>query len=107
MQKIKDFIYYNRKEILLVIISIIGILCLLLKSDDTSVIEENNLSIKEIPITEEKETNKIIVDIKGEINSPGTYEMDYDERIIDQTTPNMIQKISEIFARNPLISSGL
>ena len=28
-------------------------------------------------------------------------------QFIDQTTPNMIQRISKIFARNPLISSGL
>ena len=30
-----------------------------------------------------------------------------DDRVLDQTTPNMIQRISGIFERNALISKGI
>ena len=53
------------------------------------------------------EVTRIKVDIKGSVVSPDVYEVDSNSRVIDQTTPNMIQGICGIFARNPLISSGL
>lgn len=85
MQKINDFIYYNRKEILLVFVSIIVLLSFVLKESDSKIKEQVDLSIKDTSVVEEKESikEKIIVDIKGEVNSPGTYEMNENDRIID------------------------
>ena len=53
------------------------------------------------------ENTKIKVDIKGSVVSPDVYEVDSNARVIDQTTPNMIQRISGIFERNPLISKEI
>ena len=77
MQKYKDFIYYNRKEIITIIIciSLFGGY-ILFKKDDSYILEENI-------IKEEVIDRKIIIDIKGEVNKPGTYEMSDNERIMD------------------------
>ena len=50
---------------------------------------------------------KYYVDIKGEVKNPGVYFIECDKRIIDQTTTNMIQRISHLFAINPLISKEI
>ena len=87
MQKIKDFIYYNRKEIITVLLcfTIFGSI-LFFKDDnnynvqeyvDSSLVKDSKDSDKEIII------DKIVIDIKGEVNSPGTYEFDNGERIND------------------------
>lgn len=55
----------------------------------------------------EDKTTKVIVDIKGMVVNPGVYEVDSTSRVNDQTTPNMIQRISEIFERKPLISKEI
>ena len=77
MQKIKDYIYYNRKEIitLIVCISLFGGY-ILFKKDETYVIEENILK-------EDIKDKIIIVDIKGEIKNPGTYELNENNRVKD------------------------
>lgn len=77
MQKYKDFIYYNRKEIITIIIciSLFGGY-ILFKKDDSYIVEENI-------IKEEIIDKKLIIDIKGEINKPGTYEMNENDRIMD------------------------
>lgn len=113
MQKIKDFIYFNRKEILITTISIIVFICyIIFNSGNTK--ENDNAIVKEEILKEEKEDKnditeevKVVVDIKGEVIKPGTYEMVLGKRVIDQTTPNMIQRISGIFERNPLISKEI
>ena len=66
----------------------------------------NNMKVNaDSPV--KNKTKTIFVDIKGSINSPGVYELNYNSRVIDQTTPNMIQRISGIFERNPLISKEI
>ena len=77
MQKYKDFIYYNRKEIITIIIciSLFGGY-ILFKKDDSYIVEENI-------IKEEVIDRKIIIDIKGEVNKPGIYEMNENDRIMD------------------------
>lgn len=77
MQKYKDFIYYNRKEIITIIIciSLFGGY-ILFKKDDSYIVEENI-------IKEEIIDKKLIIDIKGEVNKPGTYEMNENDRIMD------------------------
>ena len=72
-------------------------------------IEEADIELEQQEIKDEikEEIKKIKIDIKGEVKKPGVYELKENDRVSDQTTPNMIQRISEIFARNPLISSGL
>jgi competence protein ComEA len=76
MQKIKDYIYYNRKEIITVIIclSLFGSY-LIFKKNDSYIIEEN--------IIKEEQVKTLIIDIKGEVKNPGTYEFNEDNRIID------------------------
>ena len=87
MQKIKDFIYYNRKEIITVLLcfTIFGSI-LFFKDDnnyniqeyvDSSLVKDSKDGDKEVII------DKIVIDIKGEINSPGTYEFDNGGRIND------------------------
>ena len=81
MQKYKDLIYYNRKEIITVIICIITFFSFsLFNKEKSDIVLENSIEKVE---TEKIEDNKIIVDVKGEVNSPGTYELTSDDRIID------------------------
>lgn len=63
---------------------------------------------------EKEETNKkdeqkenVFVDIKGAIANPGVYELEQNKKVIDQTTPNMIQRLNDIVERKPLISIGI
>lgn len=80
MQKIKDYIYYNRKEIITILICFISFISFILfnKSNNSEIVEDN------IEIVNTEETNKkIIIDIKGEVKNPGTYEFNDGERIMD------------------------
>ena len=81
MQKIKDFIYYNRKEIITVFICISAFISFSLFSSKSEVITMSNDIEKDEEKEEKKET--IMVDIKGEIQNPGTYELEMGNRIID------------------------
>ena len=82
MQKIKDFIYYNRKEIIT-----IGIITLLFalypifidkKGENEQIVLEEKQTIEQT-----KEESKNVIDIKGEVINPGTYEAKDNERVID------------------------
>lgn len=70
-------------------------------SDQIELKNSNDSAAIQIEETEYK------VDVKGAVNNPGVYTLKSNATVGDQTTPNMIQRISEIFARNPLISSSL
>ena len=78
MKKYLDIIYFNRKEIIIVIVMLLGFTSFTFfsKSNNDYVIEK---SIEKEEIMPEK----IIVDIKGEVNSPGSYEIDQGKRIKD------------------------
>ena len=61
-------------------------------------------------LTDENNKNiddNIYVDVKGEVKKPGVYLAKEGMIVDDQTTPNMIQRISRIFERKPLISKGI
>ena len=77
MKKYLDLIYFNRKEIIIVIIMIICFITFNFFNKNKTHVE-----VVEEKIIEEKE-EKIVVDIKGEVNFPGTYEVDIDKRVID------------------------
>ena len=88
MQKIKDLIYYNRKEIITILLCFIifGSILFFNNKDDYNIKEyEDSIINKEDEDIKEKEIiiDKIVVDIKGEVNSPGTYELDTGNRIND------------------------
>ena len=58
-------------------------------------------------IDKKEDIENYYVDIKGCVNNEGVYMLPKGSRVIDQTTPNMIQRISRIFERNPLISKEI
>ena len=64
----------------------------------------NTIEPKTIPLVEETVPviSEIVVDIKGSVNTPGIYKLAPGSRLIDQTTPIMIQRLSHLFARKPL-----
>ena len=64
----------------------------------------NDLSINKEKANEENDDKLINLEVKGEVKNPGVYSLKEDSIIKDQTTPNMIQRISGIFERKPLIS---
>ena len=103
------FHYRYRKQIIIasVLLLIIGITIyffLTIKPTKTSKKEtEPIFNIKEEKKPSQESTIKYQVDIKGEVINPGIYTMDSSSRVIDQTTPNMIQRISGVFERKPLI----
>ena len=47
---------------------------------------------------------KIYIHVAGEVNCEGIVVLDEGARIVDQTTPNMIQRLKGILVRNSLIS---
>ncbi len=90
MQKIKDYIYYNRKELIISFIFIVILLTYIIINNITHneevEYEKNIFKIEEVETEKEdaKEVDeKIVVDIKGEVNNPGTYEMSQDKRVSD------------------------
>ena len=82
---VKDFLYYNRKYIFLIgILLLIFILYFYFFYDENvNVIEEENNNIFVKNEINADISFKVVVDIKGEVNSPGTYEISDDKRIID------------------------
>ena len=104
----KQIIKYGKYVIIILIIALIATLVII--SNQSKQEDVTEVSIEQ-PIEEQKEQKeeikKIKVDIKGEVNNPGVYELNVGSRVNDQTTPNMIQRISGIFERNPLISKEI
>ena len=104
MKKIIFYIEKYRLIILLIIIIIILLVLLVLNKDKYNY--TNDIVVNESS-NEEKIVSTIKVDIKGMVENSGVYEINDDSRVIDQTTPNMIQRISGIFERNSLISKEI
>ena len=105
-----------KKKIICIILVIFLLVIFILnqpKSNRNSKIEDD-LEIKSEELENNLENEKVEVskklykvDIKGAVVNPGVYEVEENSRVIDQTTPNMIQRISEIFERKPLISKEI
>ena len=102
--------------ILILILSLILIKYSLLKEKEENIVvneleivkqeNEEKESIEKEEVTELAVKN-IYVDIKGAVKNPGVYEIRENKKVIDQTTPNMIQKLNLLFARKPLISKEI
>lgn len=75
------------------------------EQEGTNLNEENSIKIRES--TSLNGNKKIIVHISGEVISPGVISLEEGARIVDQTTPNMIQRLNDIVERKPLISIGI
>ena len=83
MQKIKDFVYYNRKEIITVIICIVSFFSFNIFNSNDEVITKNIIEKENIEEKKEFDNSLIVIDIKGEVLNPGTYEFELGKRIID------------------------
>lgn len=98
MKKVKEL--FNRKLILSIIsMFVIAGLSFVYISNTNKELKKSEVYDLEV---EEKKTNNleieepikyITVDIKGEVKSPGVYNIEEGKRVVDQTTPNMIQKL--------------
>ena len=87
---IKDFIYYNRKYFIVAIIVIVILSFSLINTFGLKNAEKSNEvelykkeDMKEIDNESEEEKISCFVDIKGEVVSPGLYEVDSDKRVMD------------------------
>jgi|GEM_PF-6213879 len=106
----KEKILKYKKPILLIVIVLI-IFSITMYTDSNNEIKtkskESLESIKVEETTIKTSSGKVYVDIKGAVKKPGVYEIESNYRVIDQTTPNMIQRISGILERNPSISKEI
>lgn len=97
--------------ILLAIIAIIGIATYVLwqtnDNHEEEILTQEQNEIQVEPLQEEEEQETIMIHIMGEVQTPGVVTLPEGARMIDQTTPNMIQRISGIFERNALISKEI
>ena len=111
------FKYRYRKQIIIISIIVVIIGSLIFagyyyfndKEDSkkkTNLLESTKKNDKEKE-TKKEEITEIMVDIKGEVINQGIYKLKTGSRVIDQTTPNMIQRIIGIFERKPLISKEI
>ena len=101
-EKIISYKYYLIGISVFILTGLIILISFNFNSDDNEEFN-NNLLLEQ----KEEKVDKCMVDIKGYINNPGLYEINCDKRVMDQTTPNMIQRISGIIERNPLISKEI
>ena len=104
------FSYRHRKLIILLLLFILSVTASVFIFRSHFVKKEKPSTKKIVLTPKKKETTTTtdnetyyLVDIKGEVNNPGTYSMKKGSRVIDQTTLNMIQDISSIIARKPMI----
>lgn len=83
---ILDYFKKNYLSIIAIAIGISGIIltiCLNIKTEDP-ILDDNQVSDMEVSTQEESEVNELIrVDVKGEVNNPGVYEMDTGSIILD------------------------
>lgn len=71
MSNIKDFFYYNRKTIGIVVVIVLLFISTLFLNKPTQIIEKTPT------------VKNILVDIKGEVKNPGVYKVKEESRIID------------------------
>ena len=102
---IRDSIYYNRKKIIVIFVAITCIMIFYIYNNTNTFSEENIVEYKEeieqntfnnidqeIENNEEKE-ELYVVDIKGYVKNPGTYELPKEKRVIDVI--NMAEGLKE------------
>ena len=110
---LKNFNLKQNKTIIIIgIVIIIGMIVYFFNNNqleksniNDEILISNNTSNEKS--TNNEEENIIVIHITGAVKEEGVVKLKEGARVIDQTTPNMIQRISGIFAINPLISRGL
>ncbi len=92
MESIFNFVKKYKHLILrgiIILIMILGSVMVYLfkESESKEIIDEDNINVmEEVPVEEEKEEVKeknITIDVKGEVNKPGVYELPVGSRVID------------------------
>ena len=78
MKKYLDIVYYNKKEIIIVIVMLLGFI-----SFNTFNNKEEPMIVENITEEQKEKEEAIVIDIKGEVNNPGSYEIEYGKRIKD------------------------
>ena len=91
----------------ILVITIIGYYVYGRENTKEDIIEDEEILVKKDENLEEVTEEKIIVHITGAVHNEGIVTLKENSRISDQTTPNMIQRISRMFERNPLISKEI
>ena len=111
MEKLKVFILNKKVIISVIALLLLSLISFIVISNITTskgkITVDTKVEEKLVSSEEQKVQEYILVDIKGEVQTPGVYKLPVNSRVIDQTTPNMIQRISEIFERKPLISKEI
>ena len=83
-KNIIDIFYYNRKKIIIssiLLIIVVPIFITIFNSKKEEPIIEEELVVEDTKVEVKEST--LMIDIKGEVNSPGCYEVDSDKRVKD------------------------
>lgn len=101
-------IYFVQRYKLILILCLVILSVILILIFNNQEPEEEVTNFFEPQVEENQEDlNMIKVNIKGAVKNPGVYEISSNSRVEEKTTTNMIQKISSMFAVNPLFSKGI
>ncbi len=97
----------------LVIVVLIGLITFFFFHKEDNPSNDNSEQMVSFVTDNEERVDEVIdkkefsVDIKGSVKNPGVYIVSEGTLVNDQTTPNMIQRISVVFERKPLISKEI
>ena len=87
MENLKEYLLKNKKYIILLFIILVSIGCniyqYLINKKNIEAKQEVSMLTNQLDTEEPEEKNIYQIDIKGEVNKPGTYKIEEDKRVID------------------------